>query len=277
MKIFKHIIIIVFTISLFASCNPQKQLAREFIKSAPAYSVMLMQPEFLYKANLNTYYVDSLAITDEKKRDSILWIQSEFIRRIDDSLLIANYALGFENELKNYKINVFDQTESDKFFSLDSNAWMVNIAQMQIEEEKYEYRDETEYYNYVYYHDHILNAVNVNSWFEISMINSNDQSQNVYYATNTITDDLESSYDFDIFDDKVKYYYEIDSLNLGKIYEYSYLLGRIYATYTFDFIMNNYVSQKQGYPLKKEELLRYVPYTGTFFPAGENRFISLDE
>ncbi|PLX04739.1 MAG: hypothetical protein C0595_01995 [Marinilabiliales bacterium] len=88
---------------------------------------------------------------------------------------------------------------------------------------------------------------------------------------------MESSYDFDIFNDKVSYIYDIDSLNLSKIYEYSYLLGRIYATYTFDFIMNDYVNKHLGYPIKKEELLRYIPISRTLIPAGENRFISLDE
>lgn len=277
MKTISNYLIVVILIAFFSSCSPQKKLAREFVNKSKSYSVMLIEPEFIYKKNLNTNVVDSLGITDTKLRDSILWAQSDFIQKIDDSLLIANYSLGFINELKNYNINVYDKNESAKFLSLDSNAWMVNIAQLQIEEEKYEYRDETEYYSYIYYHDHLLNAVNINSWFEVSMVNSNNQKPNVYFATNTITDELESSYDFDIFNDKVSYIYDIDSLNLSKIYEYSYLLGRIYATYTFDYIMNDYVSKHLGYPIRKEEFLRYIPISRALVPAGENRFISLDE
>lgn len=277
MKKISNYIILVILIAFFGSCSPQKKLAREFVNKSKSYSVMLIQPEFVYKKNLNTNIVDSLGITDVKLRDSLLWEQSDFIQKIDDSLLIANYSLGFINELKNYNINVYDENESAKFLSLDSNAWMVNIAQLQIEEEKYEYRDETEYYSFIYYHDHLLNAVNINSWFEVSMVNSNEQKPNVYYATNTITDELESSYNFDIFNDKVSYIFNIDTLNLSKIYEYSYLLGRIYATYTFDFIMNDYVRKNLGYPIKKEELLRYIPISKSLIPAGENRFISLDE
>ncbi len=277
MKKISNYIILVILIAFFGSCSPQKKLAREFVNKSKSYSVMLIQPEFVYKKNLNTNIVDSLGITDVKLRDSLLWEQSDFIQKIDDSLLIANYSLGFINELKNYNINVYDENESAEFLSLDSNAWMVNIAQLQIEEEKYEYRDETEYYSFIYYHDHLLNAVNINSWFEVSMVNSNEQKPNVYYATNTITDELESSYNFDIFNDKVSYIFNIDTLNLSKIYEYSYLLGRIYATYTFDFIMNDYVRKNLGYPIKKEELLRYIPISKSLIPAGENRFISLDE
>jgi hypothetical protein len=277
MKKFSNLILIIVLISVLGSCSPQKNLARDFVNQAKSYSVMLIQPEFIYKKNLNTNIVDSLGITDVKLRDSILWEQSDFIKKIDDSLLIANYSLGFITELRNYDINVYDENQSAKFLSLDSNAWLVNIAQIQIEEEKYEYRDETEYYSYVYYHDHLLNAVNVNSWFEVSMLNSNDQKPNVYYATNTITDELESSYDFDVFNDKVSYIYNIDTLNLSKIYEYSYLLGRIYATYTFDFIMNDYINKNLAYPLKKEEWLRYVPMSRSLITAGENRFISLEE
>ncbi|PLX04738.1 MAG: hypothetical protein C0595_01990 [Marinilabiliales bacterium] len=180
MKKISNYIIFIVLISFFSSCSPQTKLAREFVNKSNSYSVMLIQPEFIYKKNLNTNIVDSLGITDVKLRDSILWEQSDFIKKIDDSLLIANYSLGFITELKNYNIKVYDENESAKFLSLDSNAWMVNIAQIQVEEEKYEYRDETEYYSYIYYHDHILNAVNINSWFEVSMINSNDQKPNVY-------------------------------------------------------------------------------------------------
>ncbi len=238
---------------------------------------MVLAPTSIFKHNLNTAIVDSLGITDDKTRDSLLWEQSCFIKNIDDSLLIANYILGFEKELANYNVKVYDQGSSAAFMQSDSNAWMINIAQLELEEEDYEYRDETEYYGYVYYHDHLLKAVNVNSWFEINELNSNDGKNNVYYATNTITDDLNSSYDFDIFTEKVVYRYDIDSLDLPGLYEYVYLLGRIYATYTYDYLMNKYISQKQGFPMKKTELLRYYPPNGTFFQAGENRFISLDE
>jgi hypothetical protein len=272
-----YIIFSVLLIVLFSSCNPQKRLAREFVSKSKDYKFMVLGPSTIFKYNLNTKVVDSLGITDEDIRDSILWEQSCFIKNINDSLLIANYILGFENELANYRVKVYDQESSGEFMQSDSNAWMINIAQLELEEENYEYRDETEYYGYVYYHDHLLRAVNVNSWFEINELNSNDKKNNVYYATNTITDDLNSSYDFDIFTEKVVYQYDIDSLDLSKLYNYVYLLGRIYATYTYDYLMNSYISEKQGFPLKKSELLRFYPPTGTFFLADDNRLISLDE
>ncbi|NOY50921.1 MAG: hypothetical protein GXO88_10220 [Chlorobi bacterium] len=277
MKSTIYLISSVLLMALFSSCNPQKKLAREFVSKSKDYKLLVLAPNSIYKHNLNTGIIDSLGITDEKTRDSLLWEQSYFIKNIDDSLLIANYILGFKNELANYKVKVYNQGAYEGFMQSDSNAWMINIAQLEVEEENYEYRDETEYYGYVYYHDHLLKAVNVNSWFEINKLNSDDQKNNVYYATNTITDDLTSSYDFDIFTEKVVYQYDIDSLDMPGLYEYVYLLGRIYATYTYDYLMNKYISKKQGFPMKKTELLRYYPPSGTFFQAGENRFITLDE
>lgn len=275
-KLFKSLVIIVTVSIVMASCMPQKKLAKEFVANSGQFKVMVLSPSIVYKNNLNTHLVDSLGITNETVRDSILWEHSHFFKDINDSLFIANYILGYKTELEQYGIKVFNDESSIDFMALDSNAYMINIAQLEIEEEDYEYRDEAEIYDYVYYHDHILKAVNVNSWYEISMLNENSE-ENIFYATNTITDDLNSSFEYNVFNGKVEYIQEVDSLTVHKIYEYVYLLGRIYATYTFDFMMNRYIIKKQGFAIKNEELLRYNPNTRTFLFAGENRFISMDE
>ncbi len=276
-KPFKTLLLVVAIIFIIISCNPQKKFATEFVARSAQFKVMVLEPEIVYKNNLNTSILDSLNIVDEELRDSLLWEQSIFFSHINDSLFIANYVLGYKTELAKYGIKIVDEEVAESFFSEDSNAYLINIAQLEVEEEDYEYRDETEYYNYVYFHDHLFKAININTWFEINELNDDSISENMFYATNTITDDLNSSFDFNVFSEKVEYIYEVDSLTLPKIYEYTYLLGRIYATYTFDFMMNRYINKKQGTALKKEELLRYNPNTRTFFFAGENRFISMDE
>lgn len=275
-KIFKSFVVLFALSIIMVSCIPQKQFAKEFVSKSSQFKVMVLSPAVVYKNNLNTFIVDSLNITDETIRDSILWENSHFFKEINDSLFIANYILGYKTELEKYDILVFSDESSLDFLSLDSNAYMINIAQLEVEEEDYEYRDEAELYDYVYYHDHILKAVNVNSWYEINMINENSE-ETIFYASNTITDDLNSSFEYNVFNGKVEYIHEVDSLSVHKIYEYAHLLGRIYATYTYDFMMNRYISKKQGFALKKEELLRYNPNTRTFFAAEDNRFISMDE
>jgi len=278
MKLFLKTIILLSGLSLaLASCNTSQKFAREFVRNSNTFSVLILSPDFVYMDNLNTHLIDSLGISDQNTRDSILWEQSSFLKKIDDSLFMANYILGYKTEIRNYGIKVFDENSSADFFNLDSNALVVNIAQIGIEEEDYEFRDETEYYGYVYFHDHIFKAVNINTWFELSLVNDTTENDNLFFTTNTITDDLNSSFDFNPFSEKVEYIYEVDSLNLSKIYEYVYLLGRIYATYTFDFMMNRYINEHADMPLKKEELLRYNPNTKGFFNAGENRFIGMDE
>lgn len=270
-------LISIISILFTTSCSLEKKLAKDFVNKSEQFKVLVLTPEMVYKNNLNTHIVDSLNITNEDERINMLWEQSTFFKDISDSLFIANYILGYKIELESYGIKVFNDESSADFFSQDSNAYLINIAQFEIEEEDYEFRDETEIYDYVYFHDHILKALNINSWFEINLINDHNQSENVFYATNTITDDLNSSFDFNIFTNRVEYYHEVDSLTLPKIYEYAYLLGRIYATYTFDFIMNRYIENQTGIKTRKPDLLRYNPNNGTFFYAGENRFISLDE
>jgi len=264
-------------IIIAVSCSPQIKFARQFVKGSSQIKILVLTPQFVYKNNLNTKIVDSLNITDEVERNTMLWEQSHFFKQIDDSLFIANYILGYKTELEKYDIQVFDEKSSGNFFSEDSNAYLINIAQIEIEEEDYDYRDEEEYYDYVYFHDHLLKAVNVNTWFEINQIDDSINNENVFYATNTITDDLNSSYNYNVFDGKVEYSYEVDSLTIPKLYEYVYLLGRIYATYTYDFILNRSVQKNLDFPVAKDKLLRYNPNNSSFFYAGENRFVGMDE
>lgn len=276
-KFFKTFILSAVILLFVVSCSSQKKFAKEFVLKSKQYKIMVLAPQIVYKNNLNTHIADSLNITDEEERDSMLREQSRFLKIIDDSLFIANYILGYKSELLAYGIEVLDENHPDAFLNEDSNTYLVNIAQIEIEEEDYEYRDETEYFDYIYFHDHLFKAVNINTWFEINQLDDTSVADNVFYATNTITDELTSSYNYNVFNEKVEYFYEIDSLTLSGIYEYVYLLGRIYATYSFDFMMNRYVQKKQGLMGRREELLRYNPNTSSFFYAGQNRFVAMDE
>ena len=202
LKPFKFFMLMGVVAIIAVSCSPQIKLARQFVERSSQFKVLVLTPQFVYKNNLNTQIVDSLNITDEEERNSMLWEQSHFFKEIDDSLFIANYILGYKTELEKYDIQVFDGKSMEGFFSEDSNTYLINIAQIEIEEEDYEYRDEEEYYDYVYFHDHLLKAVNVNTWFEINQVDDSATKENIFYATNTITDDLNSSYDYNVLTEK---------------------------------------------------------------------------
>ena len=234
--VFKLFVTVAVLIGLMA-CNPEKKLAIEFASKAGAKNLLVIAPDYLFKTNLKTYLMDSLGIGDDENKDSILLIHSEYLSDLNDSLFIVNYMLGYNKALSSFGFRVFTQDQTEEFLNLDSNSYQVNIAQIEIEETLYTYRDEVNVYEKNFYHDHNLNAVYVNSWFEIYNLNDNIDNQQIYFTTDMISDIPDGSFDYDIFSGKVRYMYNIDSLKVDVLYDFAYRLGKEYAGYTFDFLL----------------------------------------
>jgi hypothetical protein len=267
---------LVFAMLFLTACSVEKKLAKQFVSTGSQRSVLILAPEFLYKTNLKKDILDSLGIKDELLFDSVLYANSFFLKEIDDKMFLDNYLLGLEKELKVFGLKVYREEGAADFMEVDSNAFIINLAQLEVEEDYYEYRDETRYYNNYFYHDHVLNSASVNSWFEISRINEESNNRKVYFASDIIIDDVDGNFTLDVFQSEVKYFYTIDTLQPDELYDYAYLLGRTYGGYTFDLLLNQYLDvQMEGD--RDDRYWRYDPYLDAFFPATDDRFIPLDE
>lgn len=276
MNKFKNIVFLIIAIAFLLSCNPEKKLAIDFASKAAHNNVLVFAPESVFKTNLKTYLLDSLDLSYGENKDSALLVNSLFLNDLNDSLFIANYILGYKKSLTNFGVNVFDETTADRFFSLDSNTYQVNIAQLEIEETIYTYRDEDVYFDQIYYHDHNLNAIYINSWFEYSELDGDSAVQQVYFSTDLITDIPDGYFEYDIFNGKVRYLYNIDSLEQDMLYEFAYRIGSEYAKYTFDVMLNNELNRLVQKDQRSSTYWRYDPKRHTFFPALDDRFVPLD-
>ncbi|NQU34586.1 MAG: hypothetical protein HQ521_15255 [Bacteroidetes bacterium] len=275
-KATKILTLTLFIIGLY-SCSPEKKLAIEFASKAKSNSILILVPNQLFKVNLKTFLLDSLGIKDDKNKDSLLLIHSHYLSELNDSLFIANYILGYAKSLTKFGFRIYNQSQMEEFLAIDSNTYQINIAQIELEETLYTYRDEANVIDSYYYHDHNLNAVYVNSWFEISNLDENDSMQKIYFSTDLITDIPEGAFDYDIFSGKVRYMYNIDSLELNMLYDFAYQLGSEYAKYTFDLLLNEELDKKIDASQRNNKYWRYDPTRHTFFLATDDRFIPLDE
>lgn len=260
---------------LFGACNAEKKIAVNYASKSGNQNIMLIFPDNVFKNNLKTYLLDSIDFDESRDSSEVLLENSEIIGGLDDSLFIANYKMGFKRSLEYYGIKVFEESQADLFLSLDSNALQVNVAQIELEETLYSFRDESAFYDQVYYHDHNLNAVYINSWFEISDINAVDGHQDVYFSTDLITDLVDGAFEYDIFNGKVRYMYNIDSLKRDMLYEFAFRVGVEYARYTFDLLLNQEIDRKIGDGNRSDIYWRFDPQRKQFFPALDDKFIPL--
>ena len=275
-NIIKIIFILVVFQGIFA-CSSEKQLAIDFVDKTKSKSILIITPDYLFKANLKTYLMDSLGIANDENKDSLLLINSDFLSKLNDSLFLANYELGYAKTLYKLGFKVYNQNQMEQFLSIDSNTYQVNIAQIELEETLYTYRDEANVIDNYYYHDHNLNAIYVNSWFEINEVDKDEQNQKIYFTTDLITDIPDGAFDYDIFSGKVRYMYNIDSLELNSIYDFAYSLGNQYAKYTFDLLLNDELNKNIPAEERSNKYWRYDPTTRIFFVATDDKFILLDE
>ena len=265
--------LIIAILFVTTACSPEKKLANSFVKNQVKRSALLLGTDAVFKKSLKTDILDSLGITNEDLFDSVLYAHSDFLQYINDSLFLENFLLGVEKELQVFNFNVYRESQTSDFLEVDSNAYVIYLAQVELEEAYFPFKDETVYMDMSFYHEHILNSVSVYAWFEINEVNRNRQ-RNVYFAEDAIVDDVDGEFTFDYFGGQVKYFYQIDSLTTDDLYKYAYTLGRRYAGYTFDLILNNYI--RENMEVAPRYYLRFDPFYKTFFEATDDRFIQLE-
>lgn len=247
----------------------ERKLAKMFVREMVGMPVVVSPPAFLYKYNLKTGILDSIPYFNQRQKDSILWVHSDFIRKIKDSVFIAHFMDGYRSELKKYGFLVVQRP-------FDSTYYRVHVAQIELEEQYYFYSD-TAYYGYdVYVHHQNLNALDVSSWFVLKGPLIRDKKGKVLFAENLLTDNLNGHFQVDPYSGDIKYLYTIDSLTVKKIYTYARNLGRTYAGYTFDYLLNVFLKKNVPAAKQTRRYWRYDPYRHKFFSAFDDRFVPLD-
>lgn len=273
----KNAILLVFALIIAMSCTIEERMAANFVMDNSSRSILVFPAEFVFKVNQKKEILDSLNITDESKFDSVLYAHSDYLQYLNDSLFLANYTLGYKKEMTALGFKVFDQNETHAFLDVDTNAYVANIAQIEVEETLYDYRAGQNIYGHYYYYDFLLNAIIVNSWIELKEVNDNGIEEQLYFATDMITDDFEGDFHADVFAGQMRFVYNIDTLQTESLYDFAFLLGRKYASYTMDMLLNRYLDKNVPDGKRTETYWRYDPYRKDFYPEEENKFIPMDE
>ncbi len=277
MKLYAAAIVLTLIVFMAASCSIEKKIAGEFIEANNTRSILIFSTDQIFKVNQKTEILDSLGVTDESKFDSVLYANSLYLKNINDSLFMANYTLGYKTELKSLGLHVYGEDQTLEFLNIDTNAYVSNIAQIEIEETLYEYRAGENIYGEYYYYDFNLNAVVVNSWIELKEYDKTGDGEQIYYATDMITDDFDGEFFPDLFSEEVRFAYNIDTLKTEALYDFAYLLGRKYATYTIDWMVNKYLDEQIPEGKRSDIYWRYDALRKSFYPEEVDKFIPLDE
>ena len=254
MKI-KDLIIGMLVALLLSSCSSEFKLANRFVSQSPEIQVAVYFPE---TADINFVVND----------------QGDYLRVLDsidqDRFLDIMYA-AYAEELSAYRLNVYVPEDPDHI-QVDSLHWLVILSKVELQGLYTDYVDHLFDFLDEYDYDFTLNTVNVASWFDVN----EGEWQPTLFDEFNLRDDFKSWVTVDR-KNGTQYHYEITPMKADDVYDYAVFLGKRYASFTYDYMMNRYVALGMGakskYPRFK---LRWNPHEKAYyFQSEEEGFIEL--
>ena len=226
---------------MLMGCQTPFRLAERYIAELPPIKAAVYFPEKAeVKVEYNTQYAK----------------QTEVLTGFSHDLFLDVMYNAYAEMMGDYGVEVYvpDNIEN---VPVDSVNWLVMLSRMEISGRITEYEDflfsDTDEFSY----KHPLNTVNVASWFEIN----DGEWQPVLFCEHNLIDGFTSHTDFSFWTQKIDYTYNIDTLELKDVYNYAVYLGKLYAGYTYDYMINDYVTSRLNqHNISYRVRMRYDPY-----------------
>jgi len=269
----------IFLIALVAgitACTPEYKLAKEFRESPPEFYLHITPPASLFKYNHKGELVEDLSKMSPAQQDSALFYSSGFVQYINDSLFLENYVNGFLDELRNLHFSVYISHEMDSFLLAQPQSYELFMAQVQLDEYFNTFEDEEYFFDTLFYKKFNLDAVDFSVWLELSKFGKTGSAKTVLYSSHMASDNLEGEFLVDPFRQDVKYTYTVDSLEVEDVYHIASFLGKVHASYLYDFFLNQYIAFHLPKGFQPLVYYHYNRYRNIFTPVEEERFELLD-
>jgi hypothetical protein len=258
---------------LLTGCTLEQKLARTYYSTKPIGRFLLLEPDYLFKANLKTFEVEGYEDLDEYVRDSLLMERSLFMKNVSDSVVIKNFISEFTKTLEHYGAIVLPENYVDTVMENGGPVYILNMAQFSLEEFIHPFSSE----QYIY--DEVLsiegfdvNAINYNVWLELGRMNhSEDRENKVLFNSDYLIDDVNGTLRQNLFTDKVMFDFTIDTITQPRINEFARKFGAKTAGYLFDYLMNTYITEHlpEDYP--------YEPYYYSYDPVNKVLYNTTEE
>src|SRR5512137_1943461 len=128
-------IVLITLVSLTApSCSVEKKLGKEYMELRPDTVALLLMPDYLLKYNLKSYEFPGIDTLPQWQQDSILMTNSLFLKQMADSSVLAGFRENLKSRLQQYHVKVLEEQSLDTFLLLHHSGFVVNVAQISIEE-----------------------------------------------------------------------------------------------------------------------------------------------
>lgn len=269
-------IILLATMSVaMASCSFERKLGQQFVVYEAPKSVVYLEPTgYLFKTNLKNTSAPKEAKLKQSELEAIKFENSKFLKLISDSVFLTRFTEAYIAELNALGLNVCLEGTSAIDCPPKAHNFKITIDQLELQEFEKIVTDEQYIYNTVYQKDINLDAVSMHAWFLIAEAANAKGKPKPLYAENQLAEEiLKSGFLKSRKTGKILHQLKTEKLGLARIYTMAEELGRKYASYSFDYILNHYVYSNYPSNSKPGRYLHYNRFTGKLESAGDAHFI----
>ena len=90
---------------LINSCATEKKIARDYVEDVDLPSLLILEPEFLYKVNRDALKIQGFEKLPQTQKDSIWLIKSRYLKYIADTIFVRNFVNALES-IHNYDVGI---------------------------------------------------------------------------------------------------------------------------------------------------------------------------
>jgi hypothetical protein len=262
-------------IILLASCSPERELARDFVKSTKETPVLLLCTDRLLLTNDKLKQISGFDTLDARTQDSLWLVNSRYLDSVSDVKMLTTIYEKIRKELKSYGYKVITPDSSAAIESHKPDLITLNIAQIELSEDRYTYRDEQLFLgDLMYYYDHMLNAVNLNLWFEFT--DTLTKAPKVLFSSFIVNDKLDAAFVMNQMTYNVSYKYKITPFNTEDIYTLANTAAVKSSSYFYNFLMNKYIKENLPSNVQYFKHFSYNRYYDFLYYDEDEKFTEIE-
>ena len=266
----KLILILSAAILLLLSCSEQQGVARRFVKNNRNTVVALYLPDGLVLRNRRKDSIpEYLADSSIQKQIEYLETQVKVLDEINEDKILDIIYLTMKETLKDYGLKV--EYWEDETTKPDSTHWVIEIPRIEIVEtcNPQPFCGWVDYNRYCM--DVPVDLVNVAVWFNLA----NDTTYTMAFTEQNYFNDTDVVFDIDYQSNRIISKTYCDTINIEGFYRFAKILGKLYAGYCYDFMMNKYIDNHSVEPKNTIYRFRYDPYERYFYKTDRDYLIEI--
>ena len=273
-RILSAIAVLVVFAAVFSSCAVEHRLGRKYIKKERNETLLVIPADFIYKLNLTYQEPDPVNLISEEARDSVGFFRSKFLQHISDSVFLEKFYNAFIEGMTSAGYRIMLPVDSLSFREMTGSKWILNFAQLQMEEEtKKYYYDTYDVDDNYYYKEYDLTTFGLNTWTEVEYQDAKPDQKRLLYLSGFIKEDFDGGFTYDSFDEKMYFVEHSESrITENDIYAMATASGRKHAELMLDYLMNDYIRRNMPQGMTRHYILHYEKMFKTLSTDVRERF-----